>query len=58
MSRSSTRPKTILVRDDLYDTGVTATVLQLLKLPDGTVRVLVEGKQRAKTERTEEGLNI
>jgi ATP-dependent Lon protease len=35
-------------RDDLYDTGVTATVLQLLKLPDGTVRVLVEGKQRAK----------
>jgi len=35
-------------RDDLYDIGVTATVLQLLKLPDGTVRVLVEGKQRAK----------
>ena len=30
-------------RDDLYDLGVTATVLQLLKLPDGTVRVLVEG---------------
>src|SRR3954471_14860423 len=34
-------------RDDLYDIGVTATVLQLLKLPDGTVRVLVEGKRRA-----------
>ncbi|MEG3085791.1 endopeptidase La [Sphingomonas sp. PB4P5] len=34
-------------RDDLYDLGVTATVLQLLKLPDGTVRVLVEGKARA-----------
>ena len=34
-------------RDDLYDMGVTATVLQLLKLPDGTVRVLVEGKARA-----------
>jgi ATP-dependent Lon protease len=34
-------------RDDLYDMGVVATVLQLLKLPDGTVRVLVEGKERA-----------
>ena len=34
-------------RDALYDMGVVATVLQLLKLPDGTVRVLVEGKQRA-----------
>jgi len=37
-------------RDDLYDLGVVATVLQLLKLPDGTVRVLVEGKQRATLE--------
>ncbi len=35
-------------RDDLYDIGVTAVVLQLLKLPDGTVRVLVEGKRRAR----------
>ena len=34
-------------RDDLYETGVVATVLQLLKLPDGTVRVLVEGNHRA-----------
>src|SRR3954453_9105092 len=34
-------------RDALYDMGVIATVLQLLKLPDGTVRVLVEGQQRA-----------
>src|SRR5688500_667905 len=34
-------------RDALYDMGVVATVLQLLKLPDGTVRVLVEGQQRA-----------
>ena len=37
-------------RDDLYTMGVTATVLQLLKLPDGTVRVLVEGKGRATLE--------
>ncbi|OYU01794.1 MAG: endopeptidase La [Sphingomonadaceae bacterium PASS1] len=34
-------------KDDLYDIGVTATIMQLLKLPDGTVRVLVEGKQRS-----------
>ncbi|MGE8134836.1 endopeptidase La [Novosphingobium subterraneum] len=37
-------------RDDLYDTGVIASVLQLLKLPDGTVRVLVEGRDRAVLE--------
>ncbi len=37
-------------RDDLYDVGVVAQVLQLLKLPDGTVRVLVEGQERAKLE--------
>jgi ATP-dependent Lon protease len=37
-------------RDDLYDTGVVASVLQLLKLPDGTVRVLVEGQDRARLE--------
>ena len=41
-------------RDDLYSIGVTASVLQLLKLPDGTVRVLVEGKQRATLETMDE----
>ena len=35
-------------QDDLYDIGVVATVLQLLKLPDGTVRVLVEGHERGR----------
>ncbi len=34
--------------DELYDVGVIAQVLQLLKLPDGTVRVLVEGTHRAR----------
>ena len=34
--------------DDLYDTGTVATVLQLLKLPDDTVKVLVEGGERAR----------
>lgn len=33
---------------DLYDVGTVATVLQMLKLPDGTVKVLVEGVHRAK----------
>jgi len=35
-------------RDALYDLGVIATAMQLLKLPDGTVRVLVEGAKRAR----------
>ena len=35
-------------REALYDLGVIATAMQLLKLPDGTVRVLVEGAKRAK----------
>ena len=33
--------------DDLYTIGTVATILQMLKLPDGTVKVLVEGNQRA-----------
>src|SRR5436190_3162460 len=35
-------------RDALYELGVIATAMQMLKLPDGTVRVLVEGAQRAR----------
>jgi ATP-dependent Lon protease len=34
--------------EDLYDIGTVATVIQLLKLPDGTIKVLVEGMQRIK----------
>ncbi len=33
--------------DDIYETGTLGTILQLLRLPDGTVKVLVEGKKRA-----------
>ncbi|HSO06050.1 MAG TPA: endopeptidase La [Pelomicrobium sp.] len=34
--------------EDLYDIGSVANILQMLKLPDGTVKVLVEGAQRAR----------
>ena len=34
--------------DDVHEVGTIATILQLLKLPDGTVKVLVEGKTRAR----------
>ncbi|MCD5989986.1 endopeptidase La [Pseudomonas sp. CDFA 553] len=37
--------------DALYNVGTIATVLQLLKLPDGTVKVLVEGEQRGSVDR-------
>lgn len=36
---------------DLYDVGVIAEVLQLLKLPDGTIKVLAEGKERISIDR-------
>ena len=35
---------------DIYEVGTLSSVLQLLKLPDGTVKVLVEGEQRAKAK--------
>ncbi len=34
--------------DDIFDIGTVCTIIQLLRLPDGTVKVLVEGKKRAK----------
>ncbi len=37
-------------KEDLYEVGTLGKVLQLLKLPDGTVKVLVEGIKRAKVE--------
>jgi ATP-dependent Lon protease len=40
--------------DDIHEVGTIGTVLQLLKLPDGTVKVLVEGGPRAKILRYEE----
>ena len=40
---------------DLYEVGTIATVLQLLKLPDGTVKVLVEGVERASVSQLESG---
>ncbi len=36
--------------DDLYSVGCIANILQMLKLPDGTVKVLVEGMQRARLD--------
>jgi len=36
--------------DDLYEIGAIASILQMLKLPDGTVKVLVEGNQRVRVE--------
>ena len=41
--------------DDMFEVGCVATILQLLKLPDGTVKVLVEGQQRARVNKIEDG---
>lgn len=42
-------------RDDVYRVGTVSTILQLLRLPDGTVKVLVEGGYRAKIDNVEDG---
>jgi ATP-dependent Lon protease len=40
---------------DMFDVGCVSTILQMLKLPDGTVKVLVEGQQRALVNKIHEG---
>jgi len=40
---------------DMFEVGSVATILQMLKLPDGTVKVLVEGQQRARVLHIEDG---
>ncbi|MBL0720482.1 endopeptidase La [Piscinibacter sp. Jin2] len=40
--------------DDMFDVGCVSSILQMLKLPDGTVKVLVEGAQRANTLKIED----
>ena len=42
--------------EDLYEVGCIASILQMLKLPDGTVKVLVEGSQRAEVSQIEDSL--
>jgi ATP-dependent Lon protease len=41
--------------EDMFDVGCVSTILQMLKLPDGTVKVLVEGQQRALVKSIEDG---
>ena len=45
-------------KEDLYTLGTVGTVLQLLKLPDGTVKVLVEGGHRSKVVRFTENADF
>ncbi|MDQ0039261.1 endopeptidase La [Variovorax boronicumulans] len=41
--------------EDMFEVGCVSTILQMLKLPDGTVKVLVEGQQRARVNRIDDG---
>jgi len=41
--------------EDMFEVGCISTILQMLKLPDGTVKVLVEGQQRARVNRIDDG---
>src|SRR5438128_6951877 len=40
---------------DMFEVGCVSTILQMLKLPDGTVKVLVEGQQRATVSKISDG---
>ena len=42
---------------DMFEVGCVSTILQMLKLPDGTVKVLVEGQQRARVSKIVDGNN-
>src|SRR6201982_3353192 len=57
LATQKTAPDDDPATNAIYEVGTLASVLQLLKLPDGTVKVLVEGAERAKilkyTERTD-----
>ena len=44
--------------DDLYETGCIANILQMLKLPDGTIKVLVEGVQRAHIDSVDDQVSV
>lgn len=44
--------------DEIYEFGTIAQILQLLRLPDGTVKILVEGKRRAKVSRYVESADL
>ncbi len=44
-------------RDDIYEVGTVANIIQMLRLPEGTIKVLIEGKYRAKIENFQESKN-
>ena len=50
-ARNARRVKTSPSPDDIYEIGTLGSIIQLLRLPDGTVKVLVEGKSRAQINR-------
>lgn len=55
LAAQKTAAKDDPVAEDIYAIGCVATILQMLKLPDGTVKVLVEGAYRARIEHVLEG---